>query len=82
MREEKMTPDFDLSNLENAQVEMWFFLRIDDILGQILAGQSKRLAFPAALRDCMVTALTAAPMAGVNSVKPGADRLSQLRKQN
>jgi len=77
-----MAPDFDLSNLENAQVEMWFFLRVDDILGQILAGQSKRLAFPSALRDCMVTALTSAPMAGLNSVKPGADRVAHLRKQN
>jgi len=77
-----MAPDYDLSNLQNAQVEMWFFLRADDIFGQILAGQSKRLAFPIALRDCMVAALTRAPLAGLNCVQPGADRCAHLRKQN
>ena len=63
-----MAPDYDLSNLPTSHVDMWLFLQIGDILGQILADQSKRLAFPLALRDCTVAALTEKPPARLNSV--------------
>ena len=35
-----MTPDYDLSNLETAQVNLWLYLHIGDICAQIAAGRS------------------------------------------
>lgn len=37
-----MTPDYDLSNLESAQVNLWLYLHIDDICAQITAGRASR----------------------------------------
>ena len=41
-----MTPDYDLSNLESAQVNLWLYLHIDDICSQIAAGRAARRAVP------------------------------------
>jgi hypothetical protein len=41
-----MTPDYDLSNLESAQVNLWLYLHIDDICAQIAAGRASRRAIP------------------------------------
>jgi hypothetical protein len=38
-----MTPDYDLSKLRNEQVELWIYLRVDAIFGQIVADQEERL---------------------------------------
>ena len=35
-----MTADYDLSNLETAQVNLWLYLHIDDICAQIAAGRA------------------------------------------
>jgi len=35
-----MTPDYDLSNLETAQVNLWLYLHIDDICAQIADGRA------------------------------------------
>ena len=44
-----MTPDYDLSNLPTSQADVWIYLQVDAILGQILADQAERLGFPLAL---------------------------------
>ena len=44
-----MTPDYDLSNLPTSQADVWIYLQVDAILGQILADQVERLGFPLAL---------------------------------
>ena len=44
-----MTPDNDLSNLPTSQADVWIYLQVDAILGQILADQAERLGFPLAL---------------------------------
>jgi hypothetical protein len=44
-----MTPDYDLSNLPTSQANVWIYLQVDAILGQILADQAERLGFPLAL---------------------------------
>lgn len=62
-----MTPDYDLSNLPTSQADLWIFLQVDAILGQILADQAERLGFPLALGICTVAALTEKPQAILNS---------------
>ena len=37
-----MTPDYDLSNLEPAQANLWLYLHMDDIWDQIAAGGAGR----------------------------------------
>ena len=44
-----MTPDYDLSNLPTSQANVWIYLQVDAILGQILADQAERLGSPLAL---------------------------------
>ena len=63
-----MAPDYDLSNLETSQVDLWIYLQFDAIFGQIMADQAERLGFPLALGDCTVAALTEKPPARLNSV--------------
>jgi hypothetical protein len=36
--------DYDLSDLEDLQVDLWLFLRVDAITAEILAGQTNRQA--------------------------------------
>jgi hypothetical protein len=43
-----MTPDYDLSNLESAQVNLWLYLHLDDICSQIAAGRASRGLAPEA----------------------------------
>lgn len=40
-----MKPDYDLSDLETAQADLWLFLRVDAICVRILADQAKRPTF-------------------------------------
>ena len=47
-----MTPDYDLSNLQTDQVDLWIYLQADVILTQILADQTERRASPLALGNC------------------------------
>jgi len=47
-----MTPDYDLSNLETDQADLWIYLRVDAILARILADRIERRASPLALGDC------------------------------
>jgi len=68
-----MTPDYDLSNLEASQADLWLFLRVGAIRAEILAEQAKRLALPLALGRCALAAITEKPQATLNSVQPGAD---------
>jgi hypothetical protein len=77
-----MAPDYDLSNLETSQVDLWIYLQFDAIFGQIMADQAERLGFPLAVGDCIVSAVTEKPQAIFNNGKRGADRWARLRKQN
>jgi len=77
-----MVPDYDFSNLETSQVDLWIYLQFDAILGQIMADQAERLGFPLAVGDCIVSAMTEKPRAIFNNGKRGADRWARLRKQN
>jgi hypothetical protein len=47
-----MTPDYDLSNLQTDQADLWIYLQVDVILAQILADQTERRTSPLALGDC------------------------------
>ena len=76
-----MTPDYDLSNLETSQVDLWIYLQFDAIFGQIMADQAERLGFPLAVGNCIVSAVTDKPQAIFNHGKRGADRWARLRKQ-
>jgi hypothetical protein len=71
-----------LSNLETSQVDLWIYLQFDAIFGQIMADQAKRLGFPLAVGDCIVSAVTEKPQAIFSNRKWGADRWARLRKQN
>jgi hypothetical protein len=62
-----MAPDFDLSNLPISQVDVWLFLQIGDIRGQIMADQAKRVGFPLALGEFIVSAVTVKPQAIFNN---------------
>jgi len=77
-----MAPDYDLSNLETSQVDLWVYLQFNAVLGQIKAGQAERLGFPLVLGDCIVSSLTEKPQAILNNGKREADRWARLRKQN
>ncbi|MGB7592736.1 MAG: hypothetical protein WCD04_20445 [Terriglobia bacterium] len=77
-----MTPDYDLSNLETSQVDLWLFLRVGAIRAEILADQAKCLGFPLVVGDCIVSAVTEKPLAIFNNGKRGAERWARLRKQN
>jgi len=68
-----MTPDYDLSNLETSQADLWLFLRVGAIRAEILADRAKRPAWPLALGICAVAAITEEPQATLNSAQPGAD---------
>jgi hypothetical protein len=68
-----MTPDYDLSNLETSQADLWLFLRVEAIRAEILADQAKRLALRLGLGICAGAAITEEPQATLNSVQPGAD---------
>ena len=41
-----MAPDYDLSNLPTDQADLWIYLQVDAIFGQIMADQAERLGFP------------------------------------
>ena len=77
-----MAPDYDLSNLDTSQVDLWIYLQFDAIFGQIMADQAERLGFPLAVGDCIVSAVTEKPQAIFNNRKQGADRWARLGKQN
>ena len=77
-----MAPDYDLSNLETSQVDLWIYLQVDAIRAEILADQAKRLALPLAQGDCIVSAMTHIPQAIFNNAKQEADRWARFRKQN
>jgi len=62
-----MTPDYDLSNLPTSRADLWIYLQVDAIFGQILADQAERLGFPLALGDHTGAALTEKPQAILNS---------------
>jgi len=62
-----MAPDFDLSNLRTEQVDLWIYLQVDAIFGQIMADQAERLGFPLVLGDCIVSAITAKPQGIFNN---------------
>jgi len=47
-----MTPDYDLTNLQIDQVDLWIYLQVDVILARILADQIERRTSPLALGDC------------------------------
>jgi hypothetical protein len=77
-----MAPDYDLSNLETAQVDLWIYLQGNFIFGQIMADQAKRLGFPLVLGDCIAPAMTEKPQAIFSTGKRGADPSARLQKQN
>ena len=77
-----MAPDYDLSNLETSQVDLWIYLQVDAIRAEILADQAKRLGFPLTLGGCIVSVVTEKLQAILNNEKCGADRWVRLRKQN
>jgi hypothetical protein len=77
-----MAPDYDLSNLETAQVDLWVYLQGNFIFGQIMADQAKRLGFSLVLGDCIAPAMTEKPQAIFNTGKRGAGPWARLQKQN
>jgi hypothetical protein len=77
-----MAPDYDLSNLETSQADLWICLQFDAIFGQIMADQAERLGFSIAVGDCIVSAVTEKPQAIFNNGKRGADRWARPSKQN
>ncbi|MGA2610148.1 MAG: hypothetical protein ABSH01_22120 [Terriglobia bacterium] len=77
-----MAPDYDLSNLETSQVDLWMYLQVDAIRAEILADQAECLGFPLALGDGIVSVVTEKPQAIFKNGKRGADRWGRLRKQN
>jgi hypothetical protein len=52
-----MTPDYDLSSLQADQADIWFYLKVNAILAEILGDQSEHrtspLALGAATRSCV-----------------------------
>ncbi len=78
-----MAPDYDLSNRETSQAELWIYLRFDAIFGQIMTDQAERLGFPLAQADCIVSVVTEKPQVIFNNGKREADRwAARLRNQN
>ena len=62
-----MTPDYDLSKLQSSQADLWIYLQVDAIYGQIMADQAERLGFPLALGQCIVSAMAEKPQAIFNN---------------
>ncbi|MGD1102201.1 MAG: hypothetical protein ABSA59_09055 [Terriglobia bacterium] len=62
-----MVPDYDLSNLQTSQADLWIYLQVDAIFGQIMADQAERLGSPLARGDCIVSAMTEKPQAIFNN---------------
>lgn len=77
-----MVPDYDLSSLQTSQADLWLYLQVDAILGQIKADQAERLGFALAQGDCIVSAVTEKPLAIFNNGKREADDRVRLQKQN
>ena len=79
-----MAPDYDLSNRETSQANLWIYLQFDAIFGQIMAGQAERLGFPPlAQADCIVSAVAEKLQAIFSNGKREADRCAaRLRNQN
>jgi hypothetical protein len=67
-----MAPDYDLSNLPSDQVDLWIYLQVDAILGQIMADQAERLGFPLALGDCTISDMKEKPQAIFSNELRGA----------
>jgi len=61
-----MAPDYDLSKLATDQADLWIYLQVDAIFGQIMADQAARLGFPLALGHSIVSAMTEKPQAIFN----------------
>jgi hypothetical protein len=53
-----MAPDYDLSNLRTDQADLWIYLQVDAIFGQIMSDQAERLGFPLPLGHSIVSAMT------------------------
>ncbi len=68
-----MAPDYDLSNMPTEQIDLWIYLQVDGIFGQIMADQAERLGFPLALGRSIVSARTAKPQAIFSNGLRGAD---------
>jgi hypothetical protein len=68
-----MAPDYDLSNLPTSQADLWIYLQVDAIVGQILSDQAERWGFPLALGACIVAALTGKSQAILNGGLRGVD---------
>jgi hypothetical protein len=62
-----MAPDYDLSNLPAEQADLWIYLQVDAIFGQIMADQAARLDFPLALGHHIVSAMAEKPQAIFNN---------------
>ena len=77
-----MAPDYDLSNRETSQADLWICLQFDAIVGRIMADQAERLGFPLAQADCIDSAVAKKPQTVFNNGKWGADRRARLRKEN
>jgi hypothetical protein len=77
-----MAPDYDLSNRETSQADLWIYHQFDAIFGQIIAGQAERLGFPLAQVYGIVSAVAEKPQAIVENGKWGAERRARLRKEN
>lgn len=58
-----MAPDYDLSNLPTDQVDLWIYLQVDAIFGQIVADQAERLGFSLTLGHRIVSAVKEKPQA-------------------
>jgi hypothetical protein len=62
-----MAPDYDLSNLPTSHADLWIYLQVDAIFGQIMADQAERLGFPLALGDRIVSAMAEKPQGIFNN---------------
>jgi hypothetical protein len=78
----KMASDYDLSNFETSQAELWIYLQFDAIVGQIRAERAERLGCPLAGGDRTVSAAGERPQALFNNGERDADRWARLRNQN
>jgi hypothetical protein len=77
-----MAPDYDLSNLETSQVDLWINLELDDIFGHIMPEKAERLGFAPVEGDCIISAVAEKPQAAFDNRKRGADPWARLRDQN
>jgi len=77
-----MAPDYDLSNLETSQVDLWINLELDDIFGHIMPEKAERLSFAPVEGDCIISAVTEKPQAAFDNRKRGAAPWARLRDQN